>query len=243
MKIRWLDSVGSTNSWLKAHTASVEPLVMVCAREQSAGRGQRGNSWEAEPGKNLTFSFYLADLPVAPAEQFIVSEAVALAMVATLREFGITAKVKWPNDIYVGDRKIAGILIENSIMGTAISQSIVGIGLNVNQTLFLSDAPNPVSMALLAGHEFDLGEVARAVGRHMEKHLSRISTKDALHQEYTGTLWRADGRPHRFMETATGRVFDATVAGVALTGHLLLTSADGSIRPYAFKEVSWLQST
>ena len=120
MKIKWIDKVDSTNTYLKEHPSEVPAGTMLAARTQKAGRGQRGNSWESEPGKNLTFSFRAENLPLRPSEQFAVSEATALAIVALLRDYDIEAKVKWPNDIYVGNRKICGILIENSIMGDMI---------------------------------------------------------------------------------------------------------------------------
>ena len=241
MNVIWIDSVGSTNAYVKEKAGEGPALTMVCARRQTAGRGQRGNSWESEPGRNLTFSFYIDDLDVAPAGQFVVSEAVALAMAASLAGFGIEAKVKWPNDIYVADRKICGILIENSIMGSRIARSVVGIGLNVNQSEFRSDAPNPVSMLQLAGHEFDLEEVARRVGENLEHYLSLLPDAPALHNEYFGRLWRADGKPHAFLEAATGRVFDAVISGVAPSGHLLLQPLDfPTPLAFAFKQLLWL---
>lgn len=242
MKIEWIDSVGSTNAYVKEVAGVVAPMTMVCARSQTAGRGQRGNSWESEPGKNLTFSFYMNDLPVAPAEQFVVSEAVALAMAASLREFGIRAGVKWPNDIYVGDGKICGILIENSIMGSAVARSVVGIGLNVNQRVFLSDAPNPVSMARIAGREFVLDEVAEIVAANLQRYLDRLGTGriEELHREYHANLWRADGAAHPFREVSSGERFEAMVSGVAPSGHISLRDTGGQLRAYAFKEIEWL---
>lgn len=233
MKILWIDSTASTNSYLREHGEEIGPMTMVCAREQTAGRGQRGNSWESEPGANLTFSFRMVPEGVRPACQFVVSEAVALAMRSALARFGIEAMVKWPNDIYVADSKICGILIENSIMGPRIASSIVGIGLNVNQTLFVSDAPNPVSMRMLTGREFPLQNVALAVGEELERYLSRLDA--GIHEEYRRALWRGDGKEYPFRETASGLTFTASVSDVEPSGHIIL----GSSR-YAFKEIEWL---
>lgn len=245
MKIEWIDSVGSTNAYIKEPMFGVSPLTMVCARRQTAGRGQRGNSWESEPGKNLTFSFYMEHLPVAPAAQFVISEAVSLAMAEALGAFGIEARVKWPNDIYVGEGKICGILIENSIMGSAIARSVVGIGLNVNQRVFLSDAPNPVSMAGLTGMDYSLREVATRVAENLQRYVDRLAaaeapSMEALHLEYFGRLWRADGALHPFREVASGLRFEASVCGVAPSGHISLRDASGALRSYAFKQIEWL---
>lgn len=238
MEIEWIDEAESTNSLLRQRGADVPPMRMVCARSQTAGRGQRGNRWEAEPGKNLTFSFRI-EPDVPPAGQFVVSEAVALAVADALADFGIGAKVKWPNDIYVGSDKICGILIENSIMGTRIANSIIGVGLNVNQRLFLSDAPNPVSMAMLAGRDFPLMEVALALGRHFEKNLSLLGEGERLHSRYLSLLWRGDGRPYPFRDAATGEEFRGVIREVEPSGHLLVETS-GALRRYAFKEIIFL---
>ena len=152
MTIIELESVPSTNTWAKEHAEELHHADIVLTHDQTAGRGQRGNSWEAEPGMNLTFSLCLEPSSILPSEQFLLSEAVALGVAdAVAQALGLDTQqeeitVKWPNDIYAGNRKIAGILIEHSIRGNRIAKSIAGIGLNVNQRLFRSDAPNPVSM-------------------------------------------------------------------------------------------------
>ena len=236
----WLDQTGSTNSWLKENAESVSPMTLVAAVSQTSGRGQRGNSWESEPGKNLTFSFYFNPEGILPSEQFVVSEAVSLAMVAVLERYGINALVKWPNDIYVGQRKIAGILIENSIMGQTISRCIAGIGLNVNQDEFHSDAPNPVSMKMLTGKNYNLEELLSAVGEEMEKKIAQLGDRDSLHNEYLGRLWRSRGE-YRFRDAATGEIFIAGIENIERSGHLVLTvSSTREKRRYAFKEVAFL---
>ncbi|WP_301748249.1 biotin--[acetyl-CoA-carboxylase] ligase [uncultured Duncaniella sp.] len=151
MEIIKIESTDSTSSHLAGIAEGCAHGTAVMARVQTAGRGQRGNSWEAEPGMNITLSLLLRPEGLEPARQFIISQAVSLAIVEMLDNFiGADAvSIKWPNDIYVNDSKIAGILIENVISGSAISRSIVGVGLNVNQTEFLSDAPNPVSLKQL----------------------------------------------------------------------------------------------
>lgn len=242
MKKILLDTTDSTNSYIKREIETIQPLTMVLAKDQTAGRGQRGNSWEAEPGRNLTLSFFIIPSDIRPAQQFIISEAVALAILDTLSSYGIVALVKWPNDIYVADKKICGILIENSIMGVSISHSIIGIGLNVNQTVFVSDAPNPVSMAQIAGKEFSLDDVADRLGGYCEARLDETKRPDELHKEYFARLWRSDGSLHPFREPASGERFFASIHSVELTGHLNLKRSNGEIRCYAFKEVEFILS-
>ncbi len=236
-----LEEVGSTNTWLAENSAGLRSLTMVEAISQPLGRGQRGNSWESEPGKNLTVSMLYHPSPeMRAAEQFAISEAVALGVVDALADYGIEAKIKWPNDIYVGDRKICGILIEHSLLGTQIQHSICGVGLNVNQMKFWSDAPNPVSMAQLSDRTFDRKEVRERLARNLAKRLQATDTlegRTGLHQEFLTRLWRGDGHLYPFRDTATGEIFEARIADVEPQGFLLL---EPGYRRYAFKEVSFL---
>lgn len=243
MKKITLQQTESTNSWCAAHIDEIEHMTLVATEAQTAGRGQRGNSWESEPGKNLTFSVVLRPGWLRPAEQFALSEAVALAVADTLIHYGIPARMKWPNDIYVGDSKICGILIEHAIGGTAILHSICGVGINVNQTEFRSDAPNPASMAQLARREFPLEEVEETFGHALEQTLGLTASpggREMLHADFMRRLWRGDGRPHLFRDTATGETFEAIIAGVEPTGHLHLLDSGYTTRRYAFKEVQFL---
>lgn len=245
-----LDSCASTNTELAASADSLPAGSVLSTRCQSAGRGQRGNSWEAEPGCNLTFSVLLRPQAIDAARQFELSMVVSLAIVrsldALLARAGSSERcsVKWPNDIYVGDRKLCGILIENALSGRTISRSIAGIGINVNQRLFRSDAPNPVSLAQLTGQDFNLDEALEAVASAILDDLAAYEASPqpaALAAAYRRCLWRADGRPHPFTDAATGRRFDASIADVAVDGVITLRPADGSPdRRYFFKEVAFI---
>lgn len=212
--------------------------TVAIARSQTAGRGQRGNTWESAPGENVTMSVLLRPEGIAPRLQFAISEAVALGVAETLDSYlpaGMHAEVKWPNDIYVGDRKICGILIENRITSTAIERSIAGIGLNVNQERFVSDAPNPVSLRQLTGTRHCVETIARQVAERILANASRCLD---CHNSYMARLWRREGF-HRYAEPS-GEAFEARIADVALTGHLTLSRRDGSTATYAFKEVQAL---
>lgn len=242
MKIVRLEEVDSTNSYIMREVSRLDAPVMVSAVRQTAGQGQRGNSWEAEPGKNLTFSIFYRPFQLPPMAQFAMSEAVALAVVDFLGRHGIEAKVKWPNDIYVGDKKICGILIRHSVMGGAVSYSVIGVGIDVNQTVFLSDAPNPVSMKQITGVDYNLPLMEKEIALIMERHLEMIGTEGnrlALHMEFMGKLWRGDGAFYPFTDTATGEIFKARIESIASHGPISLRLQDGSLRTYAFKEVTF----
>lgn len=243
MKQLLIEETTSTNTLLKEHPDLIGPMTMAIALRQTSGRGQRGNFWESEAGKNLTFSFHFKPEGTAPAEQFAISEAVALAIAETLSAYGIEARVKWPNDIYAGDRKICGILIEHSLFGKEITRSIVGIGLNVNQREFRSDAPNPVSMWHLTGRKHDIESLAMTLGERLEKNLGIITTKEGketTHRNYLGSLYRGDGLPYRYREASSGEEFMGIIRDVEPSGHILIEKESGTTGRYAFKEIVFI---
>lgn len=241
-EIFYFDELPSTNQKLKelVATGDMAEFSVVMAKHQIAGRGQMGNSWESEAGKNLTFSVNLNPLFLLVQEQFLLSKAVSVALVETLEQFGVKqVKVKWPNDIYVGNGKVAGILIENSIMGATIEQCTVGIGLNVNQSVFVSDAPNPLSMAMAIGHELNLHLVFNAVMENLCRfYVGLADDKLSVDNRYFSMLFWADGAYHPFRD-AEG-TFSAAIDGIDGFGRLCLLLPDGSRRWYEFKEVTYL---
>lgn len=244
MNITKLDRTDSTNSYVTRNSRDFVEATLVYAIEQTAGRGQRGNSWEAEPGKNLTLTVFYPWEEAFPAlRQFSVSEAVALSVVDLLAGEGIEARAKWPNDIYVGDRKICGILIQHSVTGSGIEHSVIGIGLNVNQLVFRSLAPNPVSMAQLAGHEWALDELVTGIAGCLSRRLDivkRDSGREELHKEFLGKLWRGDGRAYSFRDVACDVRFAGMIEDVETGGTLCIRSGDGDLYRFAFKEVEFL---
>ena len=239
MNVIHLSETESTNTYVSANAGSLEPWTIVEASCQTGGRGQRGNTWESEAGKNLTFSVLMRPADFPARDQFAISEAVALAVVETLAFYGIDARVKWPNDIYVGDRKICGILIEHAVTGMNITHTVAGVGLNVNQTEFRSDAPNPVSMANIAGHGFDLQDLLATLGEKIRSYCERSfnpEERPLLHGMFKRSLWRGDGGFHPFSRPGSGR-FEARIADVEPGGMLVLESRDGERSRHAFKEV------
>lgn len=243
MEVIKIGEVDSTNSYLEREGVKLKAPVMVIAERQSSGRGQRGNYWESASGKNLTFSILFCPESFRAVEQFSISEATSLAVVDFLKLHGAEAKVKWPNDIYVGDRKICGILIQHSLMGSNISQSILGVGININQTEFVSDAPNPVSLRQLTGETYILESLTAEIAECMESRLRQIygmRHRMALHEEFMCNLWRGDGSFYPFCDTASGENFNAAIDGIDLEGVMTLRLKDQSARSYRFKEVSFL---
>ena len=164
--IIWYETLDSTNSEAARRADSLDNLSVIAARCQTAGRGQKGNRWISDADLNLTFSIFLRfdttaagsgkDFPqIKATDQFMISETATLAQCRLLEAYGIDARIKWPNDIYVGNRKISGMLVENTLEGKWLKTSIVGIGLNVNQVTFPADLPNPVSMRRCSGKKYD----------------------------------------------------------------------------------------
>ena len=235
-----VSQTASTNTYLSRLAATLPGGTVIYTPSQTAGRGQKGNSWESEDGKNLTFSLLLKRPPVKARDQFYLSEAAALAVVEALAaEAGDGFTVKWPNDVYWQDKKICGMLLENSLDGSDIATCIVGIGLNVNQERFVSDAPNPVSLLNITGQEHDLESLLKRVCSRIEQlvnTLDNATAREQLHRQYMAVLYRNDGQQHLW-EDAAGRRFMASVAGIAPDGTLTLQHDDGTRHDYLFKEV------
>lgn len=233
------DTLGSTND--EARNPLYREGDVVIAERQTAGRGQRGHTWESAEGQNITFSLILEPTFLPVNEQFLLSEVLALALVDTLVEYGIEAKIKWTNDIYVGDKKIVGMLIENSLDGGCLARTIAGIGLNINQTEFDPLLPNPTSMALLAGRKFDREEV---LNRLMDNIFSlyealRRGQKEMLQDRYRSTMYCLDERYTYAL--ADGTIFEGVIRGVRPSGELMIEHAsDGALHEYLFKQVEFI---
>ena len=228
-----IDETDSTNRWLKEHGDTSRDSV-VWADYQTAGRGCGTNRWESERGKNLLFSMLIHPTDIVVSEQFRMTEAVSVAICQTLQTYiNDKVEIKWPNDIYVGDKKICGILTENRLRGNTIKESIIGIGLNVNQTEFKSDAPNPVSIRQLTGMETDLGELLQAFLLAFDVTYHSKTTCST----YKKMLYRRG--KYAFYEDKTS-CFNAVLTDVLPDGRLLLVDKEGQERLYAFKEVQFI---
>ena len=203
--IIWLQSVDSTNEEAKRHISDIDNLSVLSAWEQTAGRGQRGNTWTSNAGENLMFSIVLKSPVLMAEDHFALNEIAALSVSEFLSTYGIKAQIKWPNDIYVDKKKICGILIENSFRGKSISSSIIGIGLNINQRNFNVNLPNPTSMVLYRAEDGPL-DTHRCLEEFMDiftslhdRFLSSACDLSPLRQRYLSSLWRL-GEPSRFID-------------------------------------------
>lgn len=213
---------------------------VVWAGQQTAGRGQRGHKWLGGEGENLMFTAIFEPRFLPPVRQFLFSEAVALAIVDAMREWGIEAKIKWTNDIYVGDSKLAGILIEHRLVRGELARSIAGIGLNVNQTVFDDSLPNPVSMAQISGRQFDCREVLDSVAEKLQQRYMQLRQGEAgaLQEEYHNTLYRLDEQ--HWFALPDGNSFRGTIRGVEASGALLVEEEEGAVGSYMFKEIEFV---
>ncbi len=235
----------STNSMLAEIAAKSPHGTVIAVESQTAGRGQRGNSWEAESGRNITMSMLFRPKSVAPDAQFIISEIVSVTVVEFIKRHlpeSAHVSIKWPNDIYVSDKKICGILIEHSLRAGRIEHSIAGIGLNVNQRKFQSDAPNPVSMIEFTGCELPLlpltDELATMLARNFER-FDKPEMHQQLHTLYIDRLWRYYSM-HPYIDAASGKQFMARIVNVEPCGFIHLIDSEGTERVYAFKEVAFV---
>ncbi|MCD7975957.1 MAG: biotin--[acetyl-CoA-carboxylase] ligase [Tannerellaceae bacterium] len=238
-----IEETGSTNHYLRQLTLEkkLPEGSIVTTAFQTAGRGQTGNSWESEKGKNLTFSILLYPDCIPANRQFIISRIASLSVKETLDHYTDGITIKWPNDIYWKEKKICGMLIENDLTGYHIYCSIIGIGINLNQTQFLSDAPNPVSLKQITGKEYDKEEVLRRF-QHIfyPYYLDLLQEKEEqITEKYQASLFRKEGF-HPYQDKETGETFDAAIYEIEPTGHLILQLRDQTLRRYAFKEVIYL---
>lgn len=239
-----LQKTDSTNNYLHA-LARPEQLgegSVVWAEFQTAGRGQIGNSWESAEGENLTFSVVLYPTFLLANRQFLISQITALSVKQTLDRYVDDITVKWPNDIYWRDRKICGMLIENDLSGQFIYSSILGIGININQKEFKSNAPNPVSLYQIIGKRTDRENFLQEfLERLYANYLLLLQEKEVLIQEaYRQSLYRREG--FHLYEDANGR-FEAAIEEIEPSGYLHLRLRDNTIRRYEFKEVRFVISS
>lgn len=240
MNVIWLDSIDSTNSEALRRLADVPSGTVIAAREQTAGRGQRGNTWFTQPGQNLTFSIVLKFEGVFPVSRAVwLNYLSSLAVAVFLRSFGVACEIKWPNDVYVGKRKICGILIENQLGADGLASSVVGIGININQTEFMQLA-NATSLSLCTSRAYSVEECLQRFLVFFEKLLPQVFEDGAgLFEAYSSQLFRK-GVPARYYDVLQEEEFDGVIRGVEPDGRLCIIDAAGKCRYYHFKEVSYI---
>jgi len=262
-----IEETPSTNTWLMTHCREEDypNLFTVYTFRQTAGRGQAGNAWESEPGKNLSFStlFHIHTIEEASWLNMLVPLAVVRVLDDPLRlplkvEEDIAAgfTIKWPNDIYWRDKKVAGLLNENVIIGNRIAYAVAGIGVNVNQEVFRSSAPNPVSLKQITGETYELEPMIDAIVQEMRTLLPLLQDFPALKAAYMERLYRREGfHPYVEREVSVAptmiaeagktneekhKPFLAEIADVDEFGRLLLRTESGEQRTYHFKEIRFV---
>ncbi len=234
------DELNSTNDFALNLVSNEHPIegTVVMTHLQTGGRGQRGNTWSSEQGQNLTISIILRPTFLIPTEQFHLNKAISIAVCQTLRAFEIPqTKIKWPNDIYINDRKVAGILIQNILKSKSIDCSIVGIGLNVNQSTFSKKLPNPTSMFLEVGRKMDLQIVLNQLMRNLDLMYKRMIASKASHSpDYHQLLYRRGVKSTFRM--SDGKLRSGIIQGVNEVGKLEILF-EGSYRKwFSLQEIS-----
>lgn len=242
MKIIRFDSIDSTNSEALRRLPEFEDMTVLWALEQTAGRGQRGNSWFSASGENLTFSIVLKR-PFKVADSHFLNYAIAESLADFLGSCGVRPSVKWPNDIYVGRKKISGVLIENSLVGDRLAASVVGVGFNVNQKEFPQLA-NATSLTLCSGRAHDLEECLKGIVGRFGKNLSCLESpqeRALLFESYSSHLFQKGVVSH-YRDMASGEEFRGVIEGVdPEDGRLRISNLDNNKNVlYRFKEVSYI---
>ncbi|PIF06041.1 MAG: biotin--[acetyl-CoA-carboxylase] ligase [Draconibacterium sp.] len=236
-----LKEVNSTNNYAYRliMTDSAADGTVVLAQYQTQGKGQQGAFWESDPGKNLLMSTIWFPSLLPAEQQFTISKAVSLAITDFLLSETDEVTIKWPNDIYIGNQKIAGILIENAVKGAYLHSSVIGIGLNLNQTKFISDAPNPVSLKQITGLNYNIDEVLNQLLTLLDSWLGKISKDETetIDKQYLSRLFRF-GKWAKFIEPGNNS-FEAKIIGIGNFGQLQLQLKDNSVKEYLFREVQY----
>lgn len=240
MNIIKLSAIDSTNSYLKqlVKEGMASDALIITTDNQTFGRGQQGASWQFQAGKSLAFSLLKRFEALPIHSQFTIAMATSLGVQKGLQKLGIPeVKIKWPNDILSDGKKLCGILIENIVKGDTIKESIVGIGLNVNETDFI-DLPNATSLKLSSGVQFNLDEVLREVSKAILKELDALKTVDGakLKSVYESQLFRKN-EISQFQDVA-GNQFNGTIVGVTESGQLRIKTEENNEQLYSLKEIT-----
>jgi len=237
--IHFLTECHSTNDLAleKVRSRDVAEGSIIITDSQTKGRGQRGNQWWTEPGKNLTLSLVLQPYFLDTSEQFELNIIISLAVAELLSDYLIGIKIKWPNDLVHEEKgKIGGILIENIVNQRGIEYSVLGIGLNINQNF--SEFPKVTSFLSLTGREWDKWEIFKLLVSKIEKYYIKLKKGDKidLRNQYLDRLFRLE----QWYEYDDGQVFMGKIIGINREGKLIIEKKDGSLNHYGFKEVKYL---
>lgn len=234
------DQVSSTNSYLSelVRNGNAPGDIVIVSDYQTVGRGQGSHGWESEQGENILLSWLIRPAFLSASEQFLISKVVSLALIDHLEAYVGNSYIKWPNDILVGTKKIAGILIEHTIIGNNILHSVAGIGLNINQPVFPEFPVPATSLYNETGRQYDLEKQMRKLIKALYKRYRQLmeGRSDLIDNDYLEHLFRY--RQRGVFEAGKNR-FEATVEGVNEYGQLLLKDS-GGVNSYNFGEVQLL---
>ena len=242
--LKYFESASSTNAlaaeWLQNNALKVSHTegTVFFTFHQTAGRGQYGNKWESEPHQNIAISIVLTPAFLNPREQFHLNKAISLAVYDVITENTEGVSIKWANDIYVNDKKIVGILIQNSLSGASIQSSIIGIGLNINQ-LHFPNLPHATSLKIETGKDFDLMEIVEKICQSIEHRYLQLKTRNfnKIHDEYISKLYRwGEDAMYQYPD---GTYFQGKIVGVNEAGKLCIESKKG-IEDFDIKEVKFI---
>ncbi len=215
---------------------------VIIAQRQSAGRGQRGHTWVSTEGLNATFSVVLEPQNIEAKQQFLISQITAIALVETMAHYGLEAKIKWTNDIYIGECKVVGVLIENRLAGAKLSRVIIGVGININQMEFDPSLPNPTSMIRERGDGLEISreEVIERFYTSLMEWYARLEggALEEVRVAYHSKIYRLDEQ-HTFRLPEEG-LFRGTILGVEQSGALIIRHSEGRVYAYQFKEVEFV---
>lgn len=216
----------------------IEEGAIIYTNFQSEGKGHAGNSWESEEGKNLLFSMILYPSFLKPTDLFIISKIISLGICDFLKPHTRNVSIKWPNDIYINNDKIAGILIESALIRNEIEYVIAGIGLNINQSVFRSAAPNPISLSIVTGKDYDTENCLKELVGHIDSRYNQflLKRRREIDNEYLGNLYRF-GKWSQFSDS--NGLYEGKIIAIDYTGRLRIEDHRGRIYEYGFKEVTF----
>ena len=242
MNIIKLDAIDSTNNYLKKIILNegINDYTVVTAKFQTQGKGQLGTEWKSEYSKNLICSVYKKNINIKVQDQFVISALVSLALIKTLRKVNLSnMHIKWPNDIMSDNKKICGILIENIVKQNYIKDTVIGIGLNVNQTIF-NNLPNAASIKNLIGTTCSIDEILKDLVKNIKYCFNELdkSSINSIFEKYEDALFRIN-KPSTF-KNSKGEVFSGYIKGVSRSGKLSVMLEDNLVESYDLKEISML---
>jgi len=243
-KVISFDEIDSTNNF--AHQYLSENVnthdsisgTVIYANFQTSGKGQAGNKWESEKGKNLLLSIIIMPPHLIAEQQFIISKFISVSIILFLRKLKISAKIKWPNDIYIDNKKVGGILIENVISGNYIKSSIIGIGLNINQKNFSKLLPNPISISLLNNKDYEVKDIFTGLTKEIDFQFRKIQNNkyNFFNENYLKYLYRLNKRT---LYKIDGTVVEAKITGITEFGQLIVL-CNNEERIFNFKEIEFV---